>query len=59
MNIKKEQVENSLNMFQKPLSMSSGTAGGFIVNWLFEWVNTKYPKGGKLKKKSVKALSNL
>lgn len=32
MNIKKEQVENSLNMFQKPLSMSSGTAGGFIVN---------------------------
>lgn len=37
-------------MFQKPLSMSFGTAGGFFVIWLFEWVNTKYTKGGKLKK---------
>lgn len=63
MNIKWEQVENSLIMFQKPLSMSSGTAGVFFVDWLFEWVNTKYLKGWswkKLKKlESVETLSNL
>lgn len=47
MNVKKEQVENSLNMFQKPLSISAGTAGVFFFDRLFEWVNTKYPKGGK------------
>lgn len=49
-------------MFQKDLTMLSGTVGVFFVNLLFDLVNTKCHKGDMLKKeekrKMAKALCN-
>lgn len=46
-------------MFQKDLTMLSGTVGVFFVDLLIDLVSTKYDKGDTLEnEKSIKALCN-